>query len=217
MPTNTPAELTPSGSFFSVEQGTLQARIFENTGHIELAGPDLSGAAQALTITLTPPMAKIDGQTQILGRVVSSQATASGLDLLQALGTSGHTAATRLSFEAEAVLRYEVTDWKGQKSSETAIDGVSSVGEHFYGFGEKFDRLDQGGKTVHNLTFDQPGNKGDRSYKVAPWFISTRGYGFHLDSSTESSFTMPTPQGGRFSVVNPSPSLAFELVYGPRL
>jgi hypothetical protein len=63
-PTNsTLAELRPSGSFLKVEQGTLQVRIFENTGHIELAGPDLAGAAQALTITLTPPMAKIEGQT----------------------------------------------------------------------------------------------------------------------------------------------------------
>ena len=122
MPTNnTPADLRPSGSFLSVEQGTLQARIFENTGHIELAGPDLAGAAQALRISLTPPVAKIEGQPQVLGHVVSSQAVSSGLDLVQALGTSGHTVATRLSFEAEAVLRYEVTDWRGQRSTETAI------------------------------------------------------------------------------------------------
>src|SRR5438128_2351506 len=74
-----PADLRPSGSFLRVEQGTLQARIFENTGHIELVGPDFAGAAQALTITLTPPVAKIEGQTQILGRVVSSQANDSRL------------------------------------------------------------------------------------------------------------------------------------------
>jgi alpha-D-xyloside xylohydrolase len=217
-PTNgTAVDLRRSGSFLRIEQGTLQARIFENTGHIELAGPDLAGAARALTITLTPPVAKIEGQPQILGRVVSSHATASRLELVQALGPPGHTVATSLSFEAEAVLRYEVTDWKGPRPSETAIEGASPAGEHFYGFGEKFDRLDQGGKTVHNLTFDEPGNKGDRSYKVAPWFISTRGYGFHLDSSAESRFTMPSVEGGRFAVMNPLPSLAFELIYGPRL
>src|ERR1700750_1511916 len=109
MPTNnTSADLRPSGSFLSVEQGTLQARIFENTGHIELAGPDLAGTALA-TITLTPPEAKIEGQPPILGGVVSSQAAGNRLDLVQALGPSGHTVATRLSFEAEAVLRCEVT------------------------------------------------------------------------------------------------------------
>jgi alpha-D-xyloside xylohydrolase len=110
-----------------------------------------------------------------------------------------------LSFEAEAVLRYEVTDWRGQRSTEIVIEGASAIGEHFYGFGEKFDRFDQGGKTVHNLMFDEPGNKGDRSYKVAPWFISTRGYGFHLDSSAESRFTMPSVEGGRFAVMNLCP------------
>jgi hypothetical protein len=217
-PTNsTMAELGPSGSFLKLEQGNLQARIFENTGHIELAGPDLAGAALALTVILNPPVAKIEGQTQILGRVVSSQATTSKLDLVQVLGTSGHTVATRLSFGAEAVLRYEVTDWRGQSSTETAIEAGSPAGEHFYGFGEKFDRLDQGGKTVHNLTFDEPGNKGDHAYKVAPWFISTRGYGFRLDSSAETRFTLPSAQGGLISVVNPAPAFALELVYGPRL
>jgi alpha-D-xyloside xylohydrolase len=211
------AELGPSGSFLKLEQGNLQARIFENTGHIELAGPDLAGAALALTVILNPPVAKIEGQTQILGRVVSSQATTSKLDLVQVLGTSGHTVATRLSFGAEAVLRYEVTDWRGQSSTETAIEAGSPAGEHFYGFGEKFDGLHQGGKTVHNLTFDEPGNKGDHAYKVAPWFISTRGYGFRLDSSAETRFTLPSAQGGLISVVNPAPAFALELVYGPRL
>jgi hypothetical protein len=85
---STAVDLRPSGSFLMVEHGTLEARIFESTGHIELAGPDLAGAARALTITLTPPVVKIDGQPQILGRVVSSQATGNRLDLVQALGPS---------------------------------------------------------------------------------------------------------------------------------
>jgi hypothetical protein len=124
-PTNsTAANPRPSGSFLKVEQGTLQARIFEDTGHLELTGSDLAGAALALTITLLPPVAKIEGQTQILSRVVSFQATNSGFDLLQALEPSAHTVATHLSFEAEAVLRYEVTDWRGQRPTETAIEGT---------------------------------------------------------------------------------------------
>jgi hypothetical protein len=82
---------------------------------------------------------------------------------------------------------------EGQRSAETAIEGASPVEEHFYGFGEKFDRLDQGGKTVHNLTFDEPGNKGDRSYKVAPWFVSTRGYGFHPGPRLKANCN--TPEG----------------------
>ena len=210
------ADLRPSGPFLHVDQGALQARLYQDTGHIELAGPDLAGVAQATTITLGPFTARIGGQTQRVAGVVSSQPDRNGLELVQRLGNT-KTVVSRLSFAGEAILRYEVTDWKGRLPGETIIEGASLPGEHFYGFGEKFDRLDQGGKTTRILTFDEPGNKGDRSYKVAPWFISVRGYGFHLGSSAESRFTMPSPQGGRFTVVNPSPALAFELVYGPRL
>ena len=213
----TPSDLRPSGPFLQVDQGPLQARIYQQTGHMQLAGPDLAGAAHAVTITLAPPSARIRGEVRKLGRVLSSAAIGDRLELVQALGGGGGTVATRMSFVQEAIFRYEVTDWKGEAPSETMLDGASPGGEHFYGFGEKFDRLDQGGKTIHNLTLDDPGNKGDHSYKVAPWFISTRGYGFHLASSAESRFTMPSAQGGRFTIVNPSPTLAFELVYGPRL
>ena len=50
--------------------------------------------------------------------------------------------------------------------------------------------VDKSGKKVHIMTEDQAGDKSDDAYKVAPWFVSTRGYGFHLDASTESWFDM---------------------------
>jgi alpha-D-xyloside xylohydrolase len=80
--------------------------------------------------------------------------------------------------------------WGGANPVATAVAAPSHDGEHSYGFGEKFDAVDQTGNMVKTLTFDEPGNKGDRSYKVAPWFVSTRGYRFHLDSSAESEFDM---------------------------
>ena len=94
---------------------------------------------------------------------------------------------------------------------------ASDASEHFYGFGEKFNAFDQAGKPVRILTFDQAGDKGDSSYKVVPWFISTRGYGFHLDSSAESRFDMRAACPDRYVVENFSPSLKFNVVYGPKL
>jgi len=72
---------------------------------------------------------------------------------------------------------------------------------------------------VRVVTFDQPGNKGvsGDSYNVVPWFVSTRGYGFHLDSSAESLFDMRKTQQDRFVVRNLFNTLAFNVVYGPRL
>jgi alpha-D-xyloside xylohydrolase len=114
-------------------------------------------------------------------------------------------------------MRYEVTNWGGTTRVATAIASPSKDGEHFYGFGEKFNTLDQSGKTVHTLTFDNFGPKGDHSYKVAPWFMSTRGYGVHLDSSAESTFDMRAGGPDRYVVTNHFSSLAFNVVYGPKL
>jgi alpha-D-xyloside xylohydrolase len=52
------------------------------------------------------------------------------------------------------------------------------------------------------VTFDQPGNKGvtGDSYAVVPWFVSSRGYGFHLDSSAETIFDMRDTKPDRYTV-----------------
>ena len=118
-----------------------------------------------------------------IGRVVSSTPIANGLELVQDVDGTNVTA--RLTFPADNVMRYEVTDWNGPVPDQTSVAAASDGNEHFYGFGEKFNTFDQAGKIVQILTFDNPGNKGDRSYKVAPWFVSNRGYGFLLDSTAQ--------------------------------
>ena len=112
-------------------------------------------------------------------------------------------------------MRYEVTDWNGLRPDQTSVAAASDASEHFYGFGEKFNSLDQAGKVVEIQTFDNPGNKGDRSYKVAPWFISTRGYGFHLDSTARTTFDMRVATG-RYVVTNHAGTLAFQRRLRPR-
>src|SRR5262249_41105363 len=147
--------------------------------------------------------------------VLSSAVIPGGLELTQTLGTAHITA--RLTFAHEGVMRYEVTNFGGVVPTATAVAVASNNGEHFYGFGEKFNALNQAGKTVQVITFDNPGNKGDHSYKVAPWFVNTAGYGFHLDSSAPSTFQM-RPAGTDFCVVtNHFKTLAFNVVYGPKL
>src|SRR5205814_1998538 len=57
----------------------------------------------------------------------------------------------------------------------------------------------------------------DHSYKAAPWFLSTRGYGFHLDSSAESDFDLRHSAADRYVVTNHFSSLRYNVVFGPRL
>ncbi|WP_165068183.1 glycoside hydrolase family 31 protein [Paludisphaera rhizosphaerae] len=194
--------------------GPLQARISETTGGVELSGPDRLGAPLATVIAFDPPVVTVGGAKRTVGRVVSSIPRSDGFDLVQNAGATD--VKSRLSFPVDGVLRYEVTDWNGLKPNQTSITVAAAGDEHFYGFGEKFNALDQTGKIIDVLTFDGPLEKGDLSYKVAPWFVSTRGYGFHLDSTSRSSFDMRTA-AGRYTVTNRSGSLAYHVVYGPAL
>ena len=195
--------------------GLLQALIYTNSGHISLTGPDLAGNPLANTITLAPPAVHVGGEWLNIGRVMSWTWLTNGLELTQQLSTTSIVA--RLTFPTDGVLRYEVVNWGSLPVDYTWVSSASDASEHFYGFGEKFNQFDQSGKLIHTLTFDNAGDKQDSSYKVAPWFISTRGYGFHLDSSAESWFDMRAGYGDRFVVTNLLGSLKLNVVYGPNL
>ncbi len=207
--------LAPSGPFLSFNSGSLQAQIFKETGHLALAGPDLAGTALANVVTLAPPSATVAGHTFPIGAVVSSSPLANGLEVIQAFGAG--TVRAQLTFPMDGIMRYEVVDWTGTNPSQTSFAVASSTGEHVYGLGEKFDAFDQTGRFVLTQTFDNPGDKGDRSYKVAPWFVSTRGYGAHLDSTAESTFDLGHASSDRFEATNPVGTLRLHIVFGPRL
>jgi alpha-D-xyloside xylohydrolase len=156
----------------------------------------------------------VNGPARLAG-AASVSAAAQAMTIEYNVGAAQVVA--QLSFPHDGVLRYEVLDWGGVAPLASAVAGATVGDEHFYGFGEKFNTLDQLGHHIDVLTFDDPGTKGDHSYKVAPWFVSTRGYGFHLDSSAESTFDMAAGGPGRFVVTNQFSTLAFNLVYGPAL
>jgi alpha-D-xyloside xylohydrolase len=201
--------LAPVGAFASYDGGAWQARIYTDSGHLGLV------ATGGTEIELAPPAAKVDGNWLPIGRVVAQTALPNGLELHQALGR--RTIVAHLTFAADGVMRYEVVDWGGTLPSETQVVAASDPSEHFYGFGEKFDGLDQAGKIVRILTSDIAGDKGDHSYLVAPWFVSSRGYGFHLDSTAESQFDLRATAADRFSADLKFHTLAVNLVGGPTM
>ncbi len=195
--------------------GTFEARIYDDTGHIALAEPDLSGSPLATLVTFAPPSAKIGGSTYDLGRVISATPIANGLQIVQAF--AGSTITAQLTFTSDGVMHYEVTNWNGFAPTETDIAAPSDATEHFFGLGEKFNSFDQAGKKVHMLTLDIAGSKGDAAYKPVPWFVSNRGYGFHLDSTAESYFDMRNGAADRYVVQNLFGNLKFNVVAGPKL
>jgi alpha-D-xyloside xylohydrolase len=207
--------LEASGPFLSFNSGSYQARIFQDSGHIALAGPTFAGNPLANVVTIAPPVIESSDQSFQIGRVISSGPLANGIEVIQRLGARQVRA--QLTFPLDGIMRYEVVDWGGFIPTRTSIASASGSGEHFYGFGEKFNALDQAGKIVDILTFDNPGNKGDRSYKVAPWFVSTRGYGLHFDSNGRSTFDMRAAARGQYEISSNTSVLRFHLVGGPKL
>jgi hypothetical protein len=118
-----------SGPFLSFDAGPLQARIYQNGGQVELAGPDLAGTPLANLVTFAAPAVKVAGQSLSLGRVLSSTSLANGLEVVQELGAM--TVRARLTFAHDGVMRYEVVDWGGavvEQSSVTKLARRLTVG-----------------------------------------------------------------------------------------
>ncbi|MDB6147416.1 MAG: hypothetical protein JWO45_1080 [Spartobacteria bacterium] len=209
-----PANNAPFHSFNSTS-GLFQARIYDDTGHIAVAGPDLNGNPFANLTVLAPPSAKVGGSKFDFGRVISTTNITNGMQIVQSFG--GSTITAQLTFTSDGVMHYEVTDWNGFAPTETDISAASDASEHFYGFGEKFNSLDQAGNKVHIMASDIGGDKNDFSYKSSPWFMSSRGYGFHLDSTAESYFDMRNGAPDRYTIQNLLGKLKFNVVGGPKL
>src|SRR5262245_31773410 len=100
---------TPTGDFLALSSGPLQARVYRDSGHLQLVGPDLTGRPLSNSVTFQPPSATIAGASVTIGRIVSSQPHGQSLDIVQSAGATTITA--RLSFPHDAVMRYEVIDW----------------------------------------------------------------------------------------------------------
>jgi alpha-D-xyloside xylohydrolase len=69
---------------------------------------------------------------------------------------------------------------------ELAIQDLSN----YYGFGERFDRLDHVHSILKNETRNTVGVKGDDTYKPVPFFMSLRGYGVWLDTYSDAVFDL---------------------------
>jgi alpha-D-xyloside xylohydrolase len=166
-------------------------------------------------ITFEAPVVKSAGNTITLAPIAHSRQLSNGLELTYQLNAIEFTAL--LSFPHDSVMRFEITNWNGLRADETVLAARSDRSEQFFGFGEKFNALSQAGKLVRTATIDDPGIKDENSYKSASWFVSTRGYGVHLDSSADSRFDMRATHADRYVIRHLFSTLRFNVVYGPNL
>lgn len=62
--------------------------------------------------------------------------------------------------------------------------------ERIFGTGERFDRLDQRGRTPDVRVYEQYKRQRSRTYFPLPWLLSTRGYGLRVDSLVRVKFDL---------------------------
>lgn len=202
-----------SGQILEVTEQGFVARIYRDSGHLALGYTDRQGnAAEAI---VAPPAVDIGGRRDMLGRVLGHEMVDGKLRLQQ--DCNGTSVTAELGFAAQGVLRYEVTDWNGLTPTQILLSGASPTNEQFFGLGEKFNSVNQTGRRAHILNFDQPATKGDVSYKVTPWFLSTRGYGLYLDSTAEGWFDLRSTAADRYVVESLHSKLRLHLIAGPGL
>lgn len=87
--------------------------------------------------------------------------------------------------------------------------------EHFYGFGEKFNEFDKRGQKLVMYNRDALGVKNEWAYKNVPFFISTSGYGFFVNSTRKVEFDMGYTSNAAYTVRVPDQALEYYIIFGP--
>ena len=167
--------------------------------------------------------------------VVQAEATRHGLDLTVAtdspdartwrIALSGHGG--RLSLDAT------LSDTTGV--SATAAAFTTDSDQHFVGFGERSDRADQTGHKVVTWNEEGPFSPGDLALATdpvfgdrwqgpaffpgsnftMPWFVSSRGYGFLLESDWLNGFDLGSTRDDAWRVTSREPALRWAVFAGP--
>lgn len=91
---------------------------------------------------------------------------------------------------------------------------ASPADEAFYGFGERFNALDQRGSRLLNRVYAQYIGQGKRSYIPIPFFISSRGYSIWLCTERQAEFDLAAVKTDRWTMtVEPEENGCLEMVF----
>ena len=76
--------------------------------------------------------------------------------------------------------------WQEEQGRVTTVELTAPLAsdEVLAGFGERFDSLNQHGRSLDVAVYEQYKNQGNRTYLPIPWFLSNQGYGLLVGGST---------------------------------
>ncbi|KAK6455957.1 alpha-glucosidase II [Scheffersomyces xylosifermentans] len=89
-----------------------------------------------------------------------------------------------------------------------------SVGEKLFGLGERFGPFVKNGQRVECWNEDG-GTSSEWTYKNIPFYLSTRGYGVFVDSSSDVVFELQSERTTRVNITVPGEGIRFYIIHGP--
>lgn len=89
-----------------------------------------------------------------------------------------------------------------------------SVGEHAYGFGERFGHFVKNGQTVEMWNSDA-GTSSDAVYKAIPFYWTDRGYGVFVNHAEDVSFEVGSETVGKIQFSTKGHRLEYYVIDGP--
>ena len=93
-----------------------------------------------------------------------------------------------------------LTDGEAVQSVRLMLDAEDS--DHFYGFGMKYDSLNQRGKAVDIYCVNWYKEQAGESYAPVPYYFVPEKYGLFVDSTYYSKFEMCTANTGDTCVID---------------
>ncbi len=85
----------------------------------------------------------------------------------------------------------------------------------YYGLGERFNALNHTHTVVRNVSTDNGHAKGGSTYKAMPFYMSTKGYGLWVDTTSDATFDMNASDENDVIVDEPAEKLRVVLFTGP--
>ncbi len=103
---------------------------------------------------------------------------------------------------------------EGDKITQSTFSFHAEKDECFCGTGERFSKLDLSGKTIDLINQDGQGVNSRRTYKNVPFYISSRMYGFFLNSYAHCKFSFADQSTRAVQILNEEDSVDSFLIAG---
>src|SRR5262249_61169045 len=87
-------------------------------------------------------------------------------------------------------------------------------GAPFHGGGERFTRLDQGGRTIRTWNRNAYGARSELAYKTIPFLVGSRGYGLFVDVPTAVTFHLGSRSNRAYTIEAPGRELDYYFIAG---